>query len=60
MPYYELWIDRSRREEIVAKLRELCEEVWEVYYNYDLIVKVSDESKLKMDGIVYYKRHYRC
>ncbi len=60
MTYYELWIDKTRKEEIIAKLRKFCDEVWEVYYNYDLIVKTSEEDKLKMDGIIYYKRHYSC
>ncbi|MDI9642899.1 MAG: hypothetical protein QXU17_02590 [Archaeoglobaceae archaeon] len=58
--YLELWIDRSRREEIIEKLKAICEEVWEVYYNYDLIVKVEDESKVKIDGVLSYRRHYKC
>ncbi len=58
--YLEVWIDRSRGKEIVEKLREVCEEVWEVYYNYDLIVKVKSEDVLKIDGVLFYKRHYRC
>ncbi|MEM0202352.1 MAG: hypothetical protein QXO16_01955 [Archaeoglobaceae archaeon] len=58
--YFELWIDRSRSKEVIEKLREVCEEVWEVYYNYDLIVKVKSEDVLKIDGVLFYKRHYRC
>ncbi|MEM0089081.1 MAG: hypothetical protein QXD49_00145 [Archaeoglobaceae archaeon] len=58
--YFELWIDRSRSKEIIEKLRKVCEEVWEVYYNYDLIVKVKSDEVLKIDGVLFYKRHYRC
>lgn len=58
--YLELWIDSSRKQEIIEKLREICEEVWEVYCNYDLIVKVEDESKVKIDGVLCYRRHYKC
>lgn len=58
--YYELWIDRTRSKEIIEKLREICDEVWEVYYNYDLIVKAESEDKLKIDGVLFYRRHYKC
>lgn len=58
--YFELWIDRSRSREIIEKLREVCKEVWEVYYNYDLIVNVDSEDALKIDGVLFYKRHYKC
>ncbi|MEM4155672.1 MAG: hypothetical protein QXQ38_02980 [Archaeoglobaceae archaeon] len=44
----------------MEKLKAICEEVWEVYYNYDLIVKVEDESKVKIDGVLSYRRHYKC
>ncbi|MDW7990024.1 MAG: hypothetical protein RMH75_05105 [Archaeoglobaceae archaeon] len=58
--YFEVWIDQCRKEEIIKKLKEVCEEVWEVYYNYDLIVKTLDESKIKLDGVLHYRRHYKC
>ncbi|MEM2176010.1 MAG: hypothetical protein QXN34_01605 [Archaeoglobaceae archaeon] len=58
--YFELWIERARKDEIIDKLRKICDEVWEIYYNYDLIVRVSDESKLKIEGVLSYKRHYKC
>ncbi|MCS7144000.1 MAG: hypothetical protein NZ879_03140 [Archaeoglobaceae archaeon] len=58
--YLELWIDNSRKEEIIRKLKEVCKEVWEVYYNYDLIVKVDSEEKVKIDGVLKYRRHYNC
>ncbi|MEM1578237.1 MAG: hypothetical protein QXK70_00715 [Archaeoglobaceae archaeon] len=58
--YFELWIERARKDEIIDKLRKICDEVWEIYYNYDLIVRVSDESKLKIEGVLRYKRHYKC
>lgn len=58
--YFEVWIDKARKKEIVEKLREVCEEVWEFYYNYDLIVKAEDENKLKINGVLAYKTHYKC
>ncbi|MDK2795119.1 MAG: hypothetical protein PWQ22_31 [Archaeoglobaceae archaeon] len=58
--YLELWIDRTRREEIIKKLKEVCEEVWEVWGHYDLIVRVDDENKIKFEGVLKCKRHYSC
>lgn len=58
--YFELWIDGTRREEVIKKLREVCKEVWEVSGNYDLIVRVDSESKIKFEGVLGYKRHYSC
>lgn len=58
--YFEVWIDQSRKEEVITKLRKICKEVWEVYYNYDLIVRVEDENLLRIDGVLFYRRHYRC
>lgn len=58
--YFEVWIERSRGKEVIDKLREVCDEVWEVHYNYDLIVKVKSEDVLKIDGVLFYRRHYKC
>jgi len=58
--YLELWIDNTRREEIIRKLREICIELWEVSGNYDLIVRVEDEEKVKIDGVLAIRRHYKC
>jgi hypothetical protein len=58
--YFELWIDNSRRGEIIKKLKEVCKEVWEISGHYDAIVRVDSEEKIKIDGVLKYKRHYTC
>ncbi len=58
--YFEVWIDLSRKDEIAKKLRETCEEVHEVFYDYHYIVRVEDEEALKIDGVRRYRRHYDC
>jgi hypothetical protein len=58
--YYEVWIDPSKKEEVERKLRERCDEVYEVFYDYHYIVRVSDEKKLNFEGVRFYRRHYNC
>ncbi len=58
--YFEVWLDTSRKDEVLRKLREVCDEVHEVFYDYDCIVRVSDEGVLKIDGVKRYRRHYDC
>jgi hypothetical protein len=58
--YFEVWIDLSKREEVLKKLRDICDEVHEVFYDYQLIVRIDDEQKLEMDGILRYRKHYNC
>ncbi len=58
--YFELWIDSSKREDVIRKLRSLCEEVWEVSGSYDLIVRADSEEKVKIDGVLRWRRHYTC
>ena len=58
--YLEVWIDLSKKAEVLKKLREVCDEVYEVFYDYQLIVRVEDEKKLDIDGILRYRRHYSC
>ena len=59
--YLEVWVDRSRREEVIKKLKELCEEVHEVFYDYDFIVKSeSKEMLLGIDGVKSVREHYNC
>ncbi len=58
--YFELWVDKSRREEIKAKLMKIFDEVYDVFYDYDFIVRADDEEKLReIDGIKF-REHYKC
>jgi hypothetical protein len=58
--YFEVWVDLMKKERVLNKLREVCDEVHEVFYDYHYIVKVSNEDLLKIDGVKRYKRHYNC
>ncbi len=58
--YFEVWLDASRKDEVLRKLREICDEVHEIFYDYDCIVRVSDENVLRMNGVKKYRRHYDC
>jgi len=61
--YFEVWIDQTKKAEVIKKLKEICEEVHEVFYDYDVIVRVSEmEEKdlLKIDGVKRVRRHYNC
>lgn len=61
--YLEVWIDHTKREEVVRKLRKICDEVHEVFYDYDYIVRISKASKediLGIDGVKKIKGHYNC
>jgi uncharacterized protein with GYD domain len=58
--YFEFWIDNSRREEVIKKLKTVCKEVWEVSGNYDLIVCAESEDQIKVDGVLNWRRHYTC
>ncbi len=61
--FFEVWIKKSLSEEerrrVVKKLEEVCKEVYEVFYDYDYIVRVESEDALKIEGISY-RRHYDC
>ena len=58
--YFEVWLDPTKRQEVLQKLREVCDEVHEVFYDYDCIVRVDKEEKLKMEGVRRYRKHYDC
>lgn len=58
--YFEVWIDLSKKAKVLKKLWEVCDEVHEVFYDYQLIVRVEDEKKLDIDGILRYRKHYNC
>ena len=61
--YFEVWVDQIKKAEVIKKLKEICEEVHEVFYDYDVIVRVSEmEEKdlLKIDGVKRVRRHYNC
>jgi len=61
--YFEVWVDQTKKAEVIKKLKEICEEVHEVFYDYDVIVRVSEmEEKdlLKIDGVKRVRKHYNC
>ena len=58
--YLEVWIDRTKRDEIIKMLREVCDEVHEVFYDYDLIVRVSNEEDVMIEGVKRVRSHYNC
>ena len=59
--YFELTVDQVRKEEIKRRLLEICDEVYEVSPNYDFLVRVDSEDKLKgIEGITKIRRHYNC
>lgn len=60
MPYYEVWIDLARKEEVERRLREVCREVHEAFYDYHFIVEAEDEKDLSLEGVIRVRRHYNC
>jgi hypothetical protein len=61
--YLEVWIDQTKKGEIIKRLREICDEVHEVFYDYDVIVRVSgigEEGLLEIEGVKRVRRHYNC
>lgn len=58
--YFEVWLDPVKKHDTLQKLQEVCEEVHEVFYDYDCIVRVDKEEKLKVEGVVKYRKHYDC
>ncbi len=59
--YLEVWIDPTMRDAVLEDLRKVCDEVHEVFYDYDCIVKVSNEDDLlKVRGIKRVRKHYDC
>jgi len=59
--YFEVWVDQMEKEKVRRRLMEICEEVHEVFYDYDFIVKFSGkEEKLMIDGVKKVRRHYTC
>ena len=60
MPYFEVWIDLSRRDEVERRLREVCREVHEAFCDYHYIVEADDEGELSLEGVIRVRRHYNC
>ncbi|MBE8538793.1 hypothetical protein [Geoglobus acetivorans] len=61
MPYFEVWVDLTRKEEIFRKLRDIFPEVYEAFYDYHFIVNAdSAEEVSRVDGVKYVKSHYNC
>ena len=58
--YFEVWIDLSKKGDVMKRLEKVCDEIYEVFYDYQLIVRVEDESLLNFDGVLRYRRHYNC
>lgn len=48
--YFEVWIDTSMKREVEKELRNACDEVYEVFYDYNYIVKVKDEKRFEYQG----------
>ncbi len=50
------------KEKVAERLREVCDEVHEVFYDYDFIVKFNgkEEDLLKVEGVKRVRRHYNC
>lgn len=61
--YFEVWIDQTKKREVIERLREVCDEVHEVFYDYDVIVRVSgmeEKDLLEIEGVKRVRRHYNC
>ncbi len=59
--YFEVWIDLSKKGDVLKKLREKFYEVYEVFYDYHFIVNAESEDEiLKVDGVKYVRKHYNC
>ncbi len=58
--YFEVWVDLDKKEEVLERLLDICEEVHEVFYDYQFIVRVNDEKLLEIEGVRRVRRHYNC
>ncbi|RLI73744.1 hypothetical protein DRO97_06900 [Archaeoglobales archaeon] len=58
--YFEVWVELAKKDEVEKRLRKACKEVYEVFYDYQYIVRVDDENVLNIEGIKKYRRHYNC
>jgi hypothetical protein len=58
--YYEVWVNPLKKDEVLKKLRQVCDEVHEVFYDYHFIVRIDDEKLLNIEGVKRYRRHYNC
>lgn len=61
--YFEVWIDQTKKREVIERLREVCDEVHEVFYDYDVIVRVlgmEEKDLLEIEGVKRVRRHYNC
>ncbi|MEM4496659.1 MAG: hypothetical protein QXM06_05105 [Archaeoglobaceae archaeon] len=61
--YVEVWVEEGSKSRVFEKLTELCGEVYEVFCDYNYIVRVSEanlEELRKIEGIKRIKRHYNC
>jgi len=59
--YFEVWVDLSKKEEILKNLKKRFYEVYEVYYDYHFIVNAENQEEiLVIDGVKYVRKHYNC
>ncbi len=58
--FFEVWVDRNKKEEVKSKLGRYSEEIYEVSYDYDFIVRVDEKILRKIEGIRFYRKHYNC
>ncbi len=59
--YFEVWVDLSRKDDILKNLRGKFYEVHEVFYDYHFIVNAESQDEiLAVDGVKYVRKHYNC
>ncbi len=61
--YLEVWIDQTKKGGVIEKLGEVCDEVHEIFYDYDVIVRVTgmeEKDLLEIEGVKRVRRHYNC
>lgn len=61
--YIEVWVEEGSKTHVLKKLNEICEEVYEVFCDYNYIVRISEANLAelgKIDGVKRIKRHYNC
>ncbi len=59
--YFEVWIDLTKKDDTLKKLREKFCEVYEVFYDYHFIVNAESQDEiLAVDGVKYVRKHYNC
>ncbi len=60
--YLEIWVDPTKREAILKELNKICDEIHEVHYDYDFIVRTSRSERdiQNLEGVKKVRKHYDC